>query len=157
MKHNLKWVPLSLVTTALLSLPIAASAQQMPDYNYIGLGGGDNGFVVNGKLVIDDHLSVRPSIATDFDFDDGEDFAYVLPITYDFNSLDQNGKLYPFLGLGLGGDSGDDSTVEFALTGGGDYLINDQWAVNGAVNYLPFADGDEVGFTIGIGYIFGAL
>lgn len=157
MKKSLKWVSLSLVTTALLSLPLAASAQQMPDYSYVGLGGGDNGFVVNGKLVIDDNLSVRPSVATDFDFDDGEDVSYVLPITYDFNALDRSGKLYPFLGLGIGGDIGDDSTVEFALTGGGDYLISEQWAVNGAVNYLPFADGDEVGFAIGIGYVFGTL
>ena len=93
MKKNLRWISLGLATTALLSLPLAASAQQMPDYNYVGLGGGDNGFVVNGKLVIDDHVSVRPSVATDFDFDDGEDVSYVLPITYDFNSLDRSGKL----------------------------------------------------------------
>ncbi|MEM9164167.1 MAG: YadA-like family protein [Cyanobacteria bacterium P01_F01_bin.4] len=155
-KRNLKWVLMGLVTTALLAWPIKAAAQQAPDYNYVGLGGGDNGFVINGKVTVHDHLSIRPSVATDFDFDDDEDVAYVLPITYDFNSLDREGKLYPFLGVGIGGDIGDDSTIEFAVTGGGDYFISDRWVANGAVNYLPFADGDEVGFTLGVGYTFGA-
>jgi opacity protein-like surface antigen len=156
MKRNFKWVPVSLFTTALLALPLGAVAQQTPDYHYVGVGGGDNGFVINGKIMLFDNVSIRPSIATDFDFDDSEDVSYVLPITYDFNAVDQDGRLYPFLGAGIGGDIGNESTIDFALTGGVDYRISDRWVANGAVNYLPFADGDEVGFTLGIGYTFDA-
>lgn len=145
----------SLVTATLVSLPMSASAQQLPDYNYVGIGGGDDGFVVNGKVTLGDNVSVRPSIATDFDFDDSEDVTYLLPITYDFNAVDEAGNFYPFVGAGIGGDIGDDSTVEFALTGGADYHISDRFVANGAVHYLPFADSDEVGFTVGVGYLFG--
>lgn len=153
MKRTVGLVSVSLVA-ALASFPLNASAQQLPDYSYVGVGGGDDGFVVNGKLTLGENLSVRPSVATDFDFDDGEDVSYVLPLTYDFNAVDADGNVYPFVGAGIGGELGGDSTVEFALTGGVDYRLGDHWAANGAVNYLPFADSDEVGFTVGVGYIF---
>ncbi|MGF1514580.1 MAG: YadA-like family protein [Elainellaceae cyanobacterium] len=154
MKRNFKWVPIGLVAAALLTVPLRASAQQLPDYSYVGLGGGDEGFVINGKIAIVDNFSVRPSVATDFDFDDDEDVFYLLPITYDFNAVDPGVALYPFAGLGIGGDIGDDSSIEFALAGGADYRFSDRWVANGTVNYLPFADGDEVGFALGIGYTF---
>ncbi len=155
MKRTLKLLSASLVSAALLALPLKVSAQQLPDYNYVGIGGGDDGFVVNGKLTLSDNLSVRPSVATDFDFNDGEDVSYLLPVTYDFNAVDANGNVYPFIGTGIGGDLGEDSTVELALTGGVDYRMSDRWVANGSVNYLPFADSDEVGFTLGVGYTFG--
>lgn len=154
MKRTLSLVTVSLVTAALVALPFKASAQQAPDYHYVGIGGGDDDFVINGKISVDDNVSIRPSVATDFDFDDNEDVAYLLPLTYDFNAVDADGNVYPFVGAGIGGDLGEDSTVEFALTGGLDYRMGDRWVANGAVNYLPFADGDEVGFTVGVGYIF---
>lgn len=153
MKRTVGLVSVGLVA-ALVSFPLNAAAQQLPDYSYVGVGGGDNGFVVNGKITLDDNLSVRPSVATDFDFNDGEDVSYVLPLTYDFNAVDTDGNVHPFVGAGIGGELGDDSTVEFALTGGVDYRLGDRWVANGAVNYLPFADGDEVGFIVGVGYIF---
>ncbi len=155
MKRTVKLLSVGLVSAALLALPLRASAQQLPDYNYVGIGGGNDGFVVNGKLTLSDNLSVRPSVATDFDFNDGEDVSYLLPVTYDFNAVDANGNVYPFIGTGIGGELGNDSTVEFALTGGVDYRMSDRWVANGAVNYLPFADSDEVGFTLGVGYTFG--
>lgn len=153
MKRYLKWVPVGFVAVALFTFSLKASAQQLPDYDYVGIGGGDEGLVINGKITLDNNLSVRPSVATDFDYDDGDDVSYVLPVTYDFNSVDPNGKLYPFVGAGIGGDIGDDSTIEFALTAGSDFRFNDRWLANGSINYLPFADGDEVGFTLGIGYV----
>lgn len=156
MKRTLGLVSVGLVAAALVAFPLKASAQQLPDYDYVGLGGGDDGFVVNGKLTLGDNFSVRPSVATDFDFDDNEDVSYLLPVTYDFNAVDEAGNLYPFIGTGIGGNLGNDSTVEFALTGGADYRFSDRWVANGSVNYLPFADGDEVGFTLGVGYVFGS-
>ncbi len=154
-KRTMGLLSVSLMTAALVALPLKATAQQHPDYNYVGVGGGDDGFVVNGKVTLGDNFSIRPSVATDFDFDDSEDVSYLLPITYDFNAVDEAGNVYPFVGTGIGGDLGDDSTIEFALTGGVDYRISDRWVANGSVNYLPFADDDEVGFTVGVGYLFG--
>ncbi|MBE9103366.1 hypothetical protein [Vacuolonema iberomarrocanum] len=154
MKGSFKWISLGLLATALLAFPLKASAQQMPDYNYVGVGGSDNGFVINGKFIVHDNISVRPSVATDFEFDDEEDVSYLLLATYDLNAVDQEGRLYPFAGAGIGGDIGDDSTVEFALAGGVDYRISDRWFANGSINYLPFADEDEVSLILGIAHTF---
>lgn len=155
MKRTTGLVAIGLAMAALAATPLAVSAQQRPAYDYIGVGGGDNGLVLNGKATLGDNLSVRPSLATEFDFDGDTDASYLLPVTYDFNAVDAAGKLFPFVGLGIGGELGDDNTIEFALTGGTDYRINDRWVANGSVNYLPFADSGEVDFTIGIGYVFG--
>ncbi|MFK8185319.1 MAG: hypothetical protein AB8B99_18245, partial [Phormidesmis sp.] len=70
MKFSRIWAPLGLAAAALLALPFGAQAQVSPDYNYVGIGGGDDGFVVNSKFSIHDNISIRPEIATDFDFDD---------------------------------------------------------------------------------------
>ncbi len=155
MKRTLSLLSAGLVSAVLLALPLKASAQQLPDYNYVGIGGGDDGFVVNGKLTLNDNISVRPSVATDFNFNDSEDVSYLLLLTYDLNAVDANGSVYPFVGTGIGGGLGNNSTVEFALSGGVDYRISDRWVANGAVSYLPFADSNEVGFTLGVGYTFG--
>ena len=155
MKLNRTLIATGLAAAAIVAAPLAANAQTVPDYNYVGIGGGDDGFVINGKVTLSDHLSVRPAVATDFDFDDGDDVNYTLPVTYDFNSLDSQGRLFPFIGAGIDGQIGDDSDIEFAVTGGADYRINENFLVNGAVVWTPFADGnDDVGFTAGIGYSF---
>ncbi|MEM9266026.1 MAG: hypothetical protein AAGA46_10930 [Cyanobacteria bacterium P01_F01_bin.13] len=146
---------LGLTASVLAAAPLTVFAQTAPDYNYVGIGGGDEGFAVNGKLSLAENLSVRPAVSTDFDFDDGEDVAYVLPVTYDFNSLDPDGRLYPFLGAGINGELGDDSTIELAVTGGADYRFNERWLANGSVVWSPFQDGsDDVDFIAGIGYSF---
>ncbi|MGD1857530.1 MAG: YadA-like family protein [Leptolyngbyaceae cyanobacterium] len=146
---------LGLTTAVLAAAPLTALAQEAPDYNYFGIGGSDEGFVVNGKVSLSDNLSVRPAVATDFDFDDGEDVVYVLPVTYDFNAVDPDGRLNPFVGAGISGELGDDSSIEAAVTGGADYRFNDKWLVNGSVVWSPFQDGsDDVDFIAGVGYSF---
>ena len=155
MKRTQGFASVVMAATVLLASPLSIRAQQLPDYDYVGLGGGDDGLVINGKIGIGDNLSIRPAVATDFDGNDGSDVTYLLPVTYDFNALDNDGRLYPFIGAGIGGDIGDDSTLEFALTGGMDYRISDRWVANGSVTYQPFADGnDDVGFVLGMGYMF---
>ncbi|MEM9947898.1 MAG: hypothetical protein AAF810_17810 [Cyanobacteria bacterium P01_D01_bin.36] len=155
MKLSRIWAPLGLAAAALLSFSSSALAQEAPSYNYIGIGGGDDGFVVNGKLSIADNVSIRPEVATDFDFDDDEDVSYLVPITYDFNSVDFGEQaLNPFFGAGVTGDIGDDSDIEFALVAGTDYRFAEKYVANASVNYAPFADNDEVGFTVGVGYLF---
>lgn len=146
---------LGLAAVVLAAAPLTAFAQEVSDYNYVGIGGGDEGFAINGKVSLSEHLSVRPAVSTDFDFDGDDDVAYVLPITYDFNSVDPSGRLYPFLGAGINGEIGDDSTIEAAVTGGADYRVTEKWLVNGSVVWSPFQDGsDDVDFIAGIGYSF---
>lgn len=158
MKINRVLVALGLTTAAIVAAPLTANAQTAPDYNYVGIGGGDEGFVVNGKVSLADHLSVRPAISTDFDFNDRDDVNYVLPITYDFDGIGVGGQseIHPFLGAGINGQLGDTSDVEFAVTGGADYRVNENWLVNGSVVWSPFNDGptDEIDFMAGIGYSF---
>ncbi len=160
MKFSRIWAPLGLAAAVLLSAPFSAQAQivrstQAPNYNYIGIGGGDDGFVINSKFSLTDNLSIRPEVATDFDFDDAEDVSYLVPVTYDFNSIGtQSMQINPFVGAGVSGDIGDDSDVEFAVVAGADYRFARNYVANGSINYAPFADNDEVGFTLGLGYLF---
>jgi len=155
MKLSRIWAPLGLAAAAILAVPFGAFAQQAPSYNYVGIGGGDDGFVVNGKLSIADNVSIRPEIATDFDFDDAEDVSYLVPITYDFNAIGNGRAAFnPFIGAGATGSIGDNSDIDFALVAGTDYRFARNYVANASVNYAPFADNDEVGFTAGIGFVF---
>jgi hypothetical protein len=155
MKLSRIWAPLGLAAAALLAIPSGAFAQTAPNYNYVGIGGGDDGLVINGKLSIADNVSIRPEVATDFDFNDSEDVSYLIPITYDFNSVGtDNYQFNPYLGAGVGGAIGEDSTAEFAVVAGADYRFAKKYIANGSVNYSPFADNDEIGFSVGVGRIF---
>jgi hypothetical protein len=155
MKLSRIWAPLGLAAATLLAVPFSAFAQTAPNYNYVGIGGGDDGFVVNGKLSVADNISIRPEVATDFDFNDSEDVSYLVPITYDFNSVGtDNYQFNPYLGAGAAGAIGEDSTVEFAVVAGADYRFAQKYVANGSVNYSPFADNDEIGFSVGVGRIF---
>jgi hypothetical protein len=155
MKLSRIWAPLGLTAAAILAVPFGAFAQTAPSYNYVGIGGGDDGFLVNGKLSVADNVSIRPEVATDFDFNDGEDVAYLVPLTYDFNTIGTgNYAINPYLGAGVGGAIGEDSTAEFAVVAGADYRFAKKYVANGSVNYSPFANSDEIGFSVGVGRIF---
>jgi hypothetical protein len=155
MKLSRIWAPLGLAAATILAVPFGAFAQTAPSYNYVGIGGGDDGFLVNGKLSVADNVSIRPEVATDFDFNDGEDVAYLVPLTYDFNTIGSgNYAINPYLGAGVGGAIGEDSTAEFAVVAGADYRFAKKYVANGSVNYSPFADSDEIGFSVGVGRIF---
>ncbi|EDX87273.1 hypothetical protein S7335_4981 [Synechococcus sp. PCC 7335] len=147
----------AIAATALLAVPFTAQAQTFPNDSYIGIGGSEDGLVINGKLSIVDNLSVRPSIATDFNFDDDEDVSYLVPITYDFSVGAGRATFEPFVGAGIGGElggDGDDDAIDFALVAGTDYRFARNYVANGSINYKPFAGDEEVGFTAGIGYLF---
>ncbi len=150
----------AIAAAALLAVPFGAQAQlirttpEATNYNYVGIAGSDDGFAVNSKISIVNNVSIRPEIATDFDFDDSEDVSYLVPITYDFAVGAGRATFNPFVGAGVAGDIGDDSDVEFALVAGTDYRFARNYVANGSVNYSPFADDDELGFTVGVGYLF---
>jgi opacity protein-like surface antigen len=155
MKFSRISATLAVAAAALLAVPFGAHAQEAPNYNYVGIGGGDNGFVVNGKLSVADNVSIRPEVATDFDFNDESDVSYLVPITYDLNTVGTGNTAFnPFVGTGVAGDIGEDSTVDWALVAGADYSFAERYVANASVNYTPFSDGDEVGFTAGLGYRF---
>lgn len=155
MKTNRVWMSLGLAAAALVAAPLGAHAQTAPNYNYIGIGGSNQGFAINGKATVAEHVSLRPAVITDFNFNDDADVNYVLPVTYDFNAVDGQDRLYPFLGGGINGALGNDSTIEFAVTGGADYRINRHLLVNGSLNWAPFQGGGEnVSFIAGVGYGF---
>ncbi|MGB3295091.1 MAG: hypothetical protein WBB01_19080 [Phormidesmis sp.] len=41
---------------------------------------------------------------------------YVLPLTYDFNAVDVDGSVYPFVGAGTGGELGDEQLTPDKIT-----------------------------------------
>jgi hypothetical protein len=52
MKLSRIWAPLGLAAATLLAVPFGAFAQTAPNYNYVGIGGGDDGFLVGCDLNI---------------------------------------------------------------------------------------------------------
>jgi hypothetical protein len=140
----------SFVVGAMAATADGASAQSANDYNYIGVGGSDEGFVVNGKAKLTNNLSLRPAVMTDFD-----DFTFLIPVTYDFSPLSDTGNdsLLPFAGAGVRIDDDGDENVALLLTGGADYRINDSWVANASAN-VSFIGDTEFDFTLGVGYSF---
>ncbi len=146
---------LSLAAAALIAVPFGAQAQQSPDYSYVGLAGSDNGLTINSKISVADNVSLRPQVSTDFSFNDDRDLSFLVPVTYDFNSVGSGRTAFnPFVGAGVAGDIGNNSRTDFALTAGADYRFANRYVANGSVNYKPFANSNEIGFTAGIGYTF---
>ena len=160
MKFSRIALALSVAAAALFAVPFGAQAQSIrtaeaPNYNYVGIGGGDNGFSVNGKFSVSDNVSIRPEVATDFNFNDSEDVSYLVPITYDFNTIGQGRAAFnPFVGAGVSGDIGNNSNVDFTTVVGTDYRFARNYVANGSINYSPFANDNEVGFNLGVARAF---
>jgi hypothetical protein len=151
---------LSIAALGLLGSAFVASAAQAqtvpPDYNYVGLGVGvgdlgesDLGLAVNSKLTLGNNISLRPGLITDFDFDDGQT-SFNVPVTYDFNAVTPDGKLFPYAGGGVAFTTGDDSDFGPLVTAGVDYRISDNVTLNGAVNWAIY-DDSQVNGVIGVG------
>jgi hypothetical protein len=64
---------------------------------------------------------------------------------YQFNS---------YLGAGATGTIGEDSNVELALFAGADCRFAQNYVANGSGNYAPFANDNEIGFSLGVSRIF---
>ncbi len=149
---------LGLIGSALFAS--AASANPvLPNYNYVGLGVGigdvgnsDVGLAITSKISVADNVSVRPNIVSDLDFSDGQT-AFQVPVTYDFNAVTANGKLFPYAGGGIALTTGDDSDVGPLLTAGVDYRLTEQVTLNGAVNWAIY-DKSQVNGVLSVGYTF---
>lgn len=109
--------------------------QPIQGRNYIGVGGSNDGVVVNGKYALSNNLSVRPEVLTNVRGQDGgRGVAVFAPVTYDFNS---NGRVQPFVGAGAGVTTGDQTSAELVTTAGADVQLGRRYMLNGSVNYLP--------------------
>jgi hypothetical protein len=144
---------------AIASSAGTAQAEPYNDYNYVGGGISDEGFVVNGKVRVFNTVSVRPAVIVDYDFNDA---TFLVPVTYDFRPFQVGGSdLLPFAGGGVrvetddDSDDNDDDGTNFGilLTGGADYRFSDRWTANGSIN-LTFIDDTDIDFTAGVGYTF---
>ncbi|MEL6764505.1 MAG: hypothetical protein AAFO87_12770, partial [Cyanobacteria bacterium J06607_6] len=128
--------------------------------NYVGVGVGvgdlgdsDLGLAVNSKLAIGSNVSLRPGAISDLDFTSDGETAFHVPITYDFNAVTPDGKLFPYAGAGVAVTTGEDSDVGPLLTAGLDYRVTDKVTFNGAVNWSLY-DDSRVNGVVGLGYTF---
>jgi hypothetical protein len=154
-------IALGLTAASMAALPMTAHAQERPtDYNYVGagvaigdLGNSDFGLSVNSKFTVADNVSVRPGVMSDLNFNSNGETVFLLPVTYDFNPVTDNGRLLPFVGAGLSVSTEGAGAVGPLLTGGIDYRITDRVVANGAVNWSIYGNS-QVNGTIGLGYSF---
>jgi outer membrane protein W len=148
-------------TAAIAALPTAANAQEKTtDYNYVGagvglgdLGNSDIGLSINSKITVADNVSVRPGIISNLDFGSNGETVFLAPVTYDFNSLTDNGRLLPYIGGGLSVSTEGSGAVGPLVTGGVDYRLTDRLVANGAVHWSIYGDS-QVNGSVGLGYTF---
>ncbi len=130
-----------------------------PDFIGIGADFGtadDVTFAVISKLSVRPQIAVRPSVLV------GNDFAVLVPVTYQFNRFNTNAagfQISPYAGLGASYVDGDDSSdIGLLLSGGVDVPVSRQFTVNAQANYAGiFSDSENFGVTVGVGYNFGGL
>jgi hypothetical protein len=150
-----------LATFAMAALPMAANAQEKTtDYNYVGagvglgdLGDSDIGLSINSKITVADNVSVRPGVISDLDFSNDGETVFLAPVTYDFSSLTDDGRLLPYVGGGLSVSTEGKGAVGPLLTGGVDYRLTDRLVANGAVHWSIYGDS-QVNGSVGLGYTF---
>lgn len=131
--------------------PARRIGQPIQGSNYIGVGGSNDGAVVNGKYALSNNFSVRPAVLTNARGQNGDrGVAVFAPVTYDFNG---NGRIQPFVGAGAGVTTGDQTNVELVTTAGTDVQLGKRYMLNGSVNYLPLNE-QRVDFVGGLGYRF---
>ena len=143
------------------ALPMAANKKKKTtDYNYVGagvglgdLGDSDIGLSINSKITVADNVSVRPGVISDLDFSNDGETVFLAPVTYDFSSLTDDGRLLPYVGGGLSVSTEGKGAVGPLLTGGVDYRLTDRLVANGAVHWSIYGDS-QVNGSVGLGYTF---
>lgn len=136
--------------------------------SYIGIGGniglgegdtalGEGSFAVFGKIGLTRNLSIRPAVL----FSDNA--SILIPVTFDFIPLVTRAtetateavgfRASPYIGPGIIISTGDNSTVDFLLTGGVDVPLTDRLSVTAQIN-ASFFDNVAVGLLLGVGFNF---
>ncbi|MGI8933521.1 MAG: outer membrane protein [Phormidesmis sp.] len=128
--------------------------------DFIGIGADfgtadDVSFAVISKLSLSDQIAVRPSVLV------GNDFALLVPVTYEFSRFTTNVegfRILPYAGVGASYVGGNDSNFGLLLSAGVDVPVARQFTANAQANYSGlFSDSDNFGVTIGVGYNFGGF
>ncbi|MEL6603711.1 MAG: hypothetical protein AAFP20_10860 [Cyanobacteria bacterium J06614_10] len=128
--------------------------------NFVGIGADfgfadDVSFAVISRIGITRQLAVRPSVLI------GDDFAVLVPVTYEFDGLsaDASGgfRIVPYAGVGASfSDGDDDSDINLLLSAGADVPISSRFTLNAQANLGVFDDSD-FGVTVGVGYNLGNI
>jgi hypothetical protein len=125
----------------------------------IGIGDGDSGlsnsgFAIISKIGLTRNFSVRPSVLFN-----GGNVTVLAPVTYEFGDVGSaltagyGFSVNPYLGIGVGIGTGDDSNTGLLVSGGVDVPISRDFTATGAVNAVVTGD-TAVGVLLGIGYNF---
>ena len=128
---------------------------------FIGIGGDlgttdDLSFAVISKLALSQQIAIRPSVLI------GEDFAVLVPVTYEFSRFNTEAgrfQVRPYAGVGASYiDEDDSSELGLLLAGGVDVPISRRFTLNAQANYAGiFSDSENLGVTVGVGYNFGGF
>ncbi len=127
---------------------------------YIGVGANlgltgdgalsDEGFAVFSKIPLSSNLSLRPAVIFT------NDVGILVPVTYDFQiGSGDLPRALPYLGTGISISTGDDSEVDFLVTGGVDIPLSRRFTATAGVNVAPFNSFD-LGILLGVAYNFEA-
>jgi hypothetical protein len=144
----------TLITAAITQSPQAALAGGIGN-NYIApsvtFGGGSSVFGIDSKLGIADNISLRPFVKFP---SGGTNFG--TSVTYDWDLRQASLPITPFIGLGLGFQTGNSNTTTtgFAQVGA-DFNVSENIALLGSVA-IPFNNnvGNTTNFTLGAGLRF---
>ena len=126
--------------------------------DFIGIGAdfgyaGDVSFAAISKFSFTDRLAARPSIFV------GDEFAILVPVTYDFSrfSTDVGGfQLRPYAGAGVSYTDSEDNDINLLLSAGVDVPVSQRFTLNAQLNYGVLNDS-QFGGTVGVGYNLGNL
>lgn len=128
--------------------------------NFIGVGADfgtadDVSFAVISKFNLSEQLALRPSVLI------GDDFAVLVPLTYEFQSSTLDGfQVSPYAGVGASyvednNNNNNNSEFGLLLSAGVDVPISRRFTINGQLNYAGiFSNSSNFGGTVGIGYSF---
>ena len=131
-----------------------------PGSDFIGIGAdfgtaSNVSFAVISKLTLRDQIAVRPSVIV------GNDFAVLVPVTYDFSRFNtdvQGFQIRPYAGVGASYVDNSGSSVGLLLTAGVDVPVARSFTANAQANYAGiFSDSSNFGVTVGVGYNFSGL
>jgi hypothetical protein len=143
----------SLVAAAITQAPNAALAGGIGN-NYVGptvtFGGGQSVFGIDSKIGVADNISLRPYVI----FPSGGT-QFGTSLTYDWDLRQSATPITPFIGVGVGFQTGNSNTTTngFAQVGA-DFNVSDNIALLGSVA-IPFnSNNANTSVTLGAGLRF---
>jgi hypothetical protein len=144
-------------TTVALPAKSQPTPPAVPGSSYIGpsvsFGDGNTYLGIESKFPISSNISLRPAVRFP-----SAGVSIGAAATYDF-TLSNDFRLIPFAGIGAtvytGTNNNNGTNVVASLVGGADYLLTEQFALNGTVNIpLNSNNANPTNVAVGIAYRF---